>query len=51
MQVRSSDFNVFWLDARHLMGGTGFVVIAGEDLIDCERVVGRREILDSRIRG
>lgn len=67
MQGRSSDVNEFWLDATHLMneladllgaavvvaapGGTGFVVIAGEDVIDCERAVGRREVLDSRICG
>lgn len=27
----------------------GFVVIAGDDLIDCERAVGDLEILDSRV--
>jgi len=64
MDVRTSAVTEFWLDARHmneladLMGaavtaagprGAGFVVVAADDLLDCERAVGRREILDSRV--
>jgi hypothetical protein len=64
VQVRSSDLYEFWFDARHLMndladllgaavvisapGGTGFAVIAGDDIIDCEQAVGHATILDSR---
>ena len=63
--VTTSTVNEFWMDARYLMnelanlrGATlimsaprnaDFVVIANDDLIDCERAVGDREILDSRI--
>ena len=65
MQGRASDVEEFWLDARHLMNdladrwgaalvvaapaASGFVVIAAEDVLECERVAGRREILDSRV--
>ena len=53
------------LDTRHLMNelserwgaavvvavreGTGFLVLAGNDLESCEQAAGQREILDSRI--
>jgi len=65
MPLRTSDFTEFWLDARHLMneladlwgaavtvagpGGEGFVVVAADDLLDCERAVRPCEILDSRV--
>ena len=29
--------------------GSGFAVIAGDDIIDCEQAVGHATILDSRI--
>ncbi len=64
VQVRSSNLREFWFDARHLMNeladlfgaavviaapeGIGFVVIAGDDIIDCEQAVGHATILDSR---
>jgi hypothetical protein len=63
--VFAAEVEAFWLDARHLMNdlsdrcgaalvvaapaGSGFVVIAADDLLECERVAGRREILDSRV--
>ena len=63
--VTTSTVNEFWMDGRHLMNeladlrgaaliisapaSAGFVVIAGDDLIDCERAVGDLEILDSRV--
>ena len=65
MDVRTSDVTMFWLDARHLMneladlwgaavtvtgpGAAGFVVVAADDLLDCERAVPCHEILDSRV--
>jgi len=29
--------------------GSGFVVIAADDLLECERVAGEMKILDSRV--
>jgi hypothetical protein len=63
--LRTSDVTEFWLDARHLMNeladlwgaaltfagpqGAGFVVVAADDLLECERAVRLCEILDSRV--